>query len=72
MSSNIVPKACSYGYNTKIYWNISENAYFEVFSGNRHQCPNRQPPNYNKKSHSSFSPPQTNANKQSQPIPLEH
>jgi hypothetical protein len=26
----------------RIYWNTSENAYFEVFSGNRHQCPNRQ------------------------------
>src|SRR5215218_2755594 len=28
--------------NTNIYWNTLENAYFEVFSGNTHQCPNRQ------------------------------
>jgi hypothetical protein len=64
MSSNIVPKACSYGCNTRIYWNASENAYFEVFSGNKHQCPNRQHNNssYNKKAASS---PQTNANKPS-------
>ena len=35
------PKPCGYNCGTKIYWNTSENAYFEVFSGNRHQCPNR-------------------------------
>jgi hypothetical protein len=40
-NQNIISKSCSYGCNTKIYWNTSENAYFEVFSGNRHQCPNR-------------------------------
>ena len=45
MSSNtniINPKPCNYGCNTRIYWNTSENTYFEVFSRNRHQCPNRQ------------------------------
>ena len=42
-TNNIMnPKPCSYNCGTKIYWNTSENAYFEVFSGNRHQCPNRQ------------------------------
>jgi hypothetical protein len=41
-STNINPKPCNYGCNTRIYWNALENAYFEVFSGNRHQCPNRQ------------------------------
>jgi hypothetical protein len=40
-TNTINPKPCNYGCNTKIYWNIVENAYFEVFSGNRHQCPNR-------------------------------
>jgi hypothetical protein len=41
-SQNIInPKPCNYGCNTRIYWNTSENAYYEVFSGNRHQCPNR-------------------------------
>jgi hypothetical protein len=39
---NIInPKPCNYGCNNSIYWNTSENTYFEVFSGNRHQCPNR-------------------------------
>jgi hypothetical protein len=43
ISTNTIinPKPCNYGCNTRIYWNTSENAYFEVFSGNRHQCPNR-------------------------------
>jgi hypothetical protein len=42
-NTNIInPKPCNYGCNTRIYWNTLENAYFEVFSGNRHQCPNRQ------------------------------
>jgi hypothetical protein len=42
-STNTVinPKSCNYNCGTRIYWNNSENAYFEVFSGNRHQCPNR-------------------------------
>ena len=37
----INPKNCSYGYKTSIYWNTLENTYFEVLSGNRHQCPNK-------------------------------
>jgi hypothetical protein len=41
-SNNIIPKPCNYNCGTRIYWNTLENAYFEVFSGNRHQCPNRQ------------------------------
>jgi hypothetical protein len=42
MSNTIInPKDCSYGCNTRIYWNTSENAYFEVFSKKRHSCPNR-------------------------------
>lgn len=52
-STNIInPKSCNYGCNTRIYWNTLENAYYEVFSGNKHQCPNRQNKdtnNYNKK-----------------------
>ncbi len=39
--STINPKPCNYICGTRIYWNTSENAYFEVFNGNRHQCPNR-------------------------------
>jgi hypothetical protein len=41
-NNNIIPKPCNYNCGTRIYWNTSANAYFEVFSGNRHQCPNRQ------------------------------
>ena len=40
-NQNIIPKDCSYGCNTRIYWNTAENAYFEVLSKSRHQCPNR-------------------------------
>jgi hypothetical protein len=46
----INPKSCNYGCNIRIYWNTSENAYFEVFSGNRHQCPNRSFSTNNKSS----------------------
>ena len=57
-SQNFIPKSCSYGCNTRIYWNTSENAYFEVFSGNRHRCPNLGQSNYNnKKATSTFSSP---------------
>ena len=31
-NQNIIPKDCSYGCNTRIYWNTAENAYFEVLS----------------------------------------
>jgi hypothetical protein len=44
-STNIIPKDCVYGCNTRIYWNNEENAYFEVFSKTRHHCPNRKPGN---------------------------
>jgi hypothetical protein len=37
----INPKSCNYGCNTKIYWNTSENAYFEIFAKKKHICPNR-------------------------------
>ncbi|HSF51156.1 MAG TPA: hypothetical protein VLA74_10390 [Nitrososphaeraceae archaeon] len=40
-SNNINPKPCNYGCNTRIYWNATENTFFEVFSGKRHSCPNR-------------------------------
>jgi hypothetical protein len=42
-NTNIIdPKPCNYNCGTRIYWNAAENAYFEVFSENRHQCPNRK------------------------------
>jgi hypothetical protein len=39
--NNMIPRDCSYGCSTRIYWNISENAYFEVFTKKKHNCPNR-------------------------------
>jgi hypothetical protein len=39
--NNIIPKDCSYGCSTRIYWNTTENVYFEVFSQKKHSCPNR-------------------------------
>ena len=40
-NQNIYPKPCSYNCNTQIYWNTSENTYFEVFTKKKHICPNR-------------------------------
>jgi len=42
MSSNTIinPKPCNYNCGTRIFWNTSENAYFEVFSKKKHICPN--------------------------------
>ncbi len=41
-TTNIInPKPCVYNCNTRIYWDTSQNAYFEVFSQKRHICPNR-------------------------------
>ena len=34
-------KDCSYGCNTRIYWNTSTSEYREVFSKKKHVCPNR-------------------------------
>lgn len=39
-NTNIIPKSCTYGCNTRIYWNNEENAYFEVFSKKKYVCDN--------------------------------
>ena len=41
-NQNINPRPCVYNCNTQIYWNTSENTYFEVFNQKKHICPNRQ------------------------------
>jgi hypothetical protein len=43
MSSNFIinPKPCNYNCGTRIYWNTEENAYFEVLTKQKHNCPNR-------------------------------
>ena len=57
------PKPCNYNCETRIYWNNQENEYFEVLSGNRHQCTNRkqqqQQSNYNNKKATYSSSQQT-------------
>ena len=45
--NNIIPKDCSYGCNTRIYWNTAENAYFEVFKKQKYICKNRSSNNNN-------------------------
>ena len=47
-TSNINPKPCNYGCNTRIYWDVNQNAYFEVFSQKLHICPNIPNNNNNK------------------------
>ena len=42
MSNQIINrKPCNYNCGTRIYWDTSENAYFEVFTKKKHVCPNR-------------------------------
>jgi hypothetical protein len=45
--SNIYPKTCGYGCNTRIYWNTSVNEYWEVLAQKKHVCPNSRKPSNN-------------------------
>ncbi|MGE0243611.1 MAG: hypothetical protein AB7P56_06755 [Nitrososphaeraceae archaeon] len=41
-SSTIInPKPCNYGCGCRIYWSVADNAYFEVFTKQKHVCKNR-------------------------------
>lgn len=40
-NTNIIPKDCSYGCQTRIYWDTATNSYLEVFTKKKHICPNR-------------------------------
>ncbi len=40
-NNTIIPKSCNYNCGTRIYWDTSENAYLEVFTKKKHNCPNR-------------------------------
>jgi hypothetical protein len=58
MSSTIInPKPCSYNCGIRIYWNNQENAYFEVFTKQRHSCPNRTTKNNDSKLSTSIPKP---------------
>lgn len=55
--NNIInPKSCSYGCSTRIYWNTTENAYFEVFTRKKHVCPNRSKSNVTQTTTSTTKP----------------
>ena len=56
MTAEIKPKLCAYNCGTKIYWNSSANAYWEVFANKRHVCPYRPTKN------------STNVQKPTQPV----
>jgi hypothetical protein len=48
-NQNIInPKDCIYKCGTRIYWDTSSNSYLEVFTKQKHICPNRSSSN-NKK-----------------------
>jgi hypothetical protein len=55
-NQNIIPKDCSYQCGTRIYWNTSENSYFEVFTQKRHICKNRPNNNNNVSKPSTYIP----------------
>lgn len=40
-STNIVPRNCSFGCQTRIYWDNSQSTFLEVFSKQKHICKNR-------------------------------
>jgi hypothetical protein len=65
--TNINPKDCVYGCNTRIYWNASTNEYLEEFTNKKHICPNRSR-NNNKKSVAAA----TNNNNSSTAMPTTH
>ena len=48
MTAEIKPRPCAYNSGTKIYWNSSANAYWEVFANKRHVCPYRPTTNSTK------------------------
>ena len=70
-STNIIPKDCSYGCKTRIYWDNSQSIYLEVFTKQKHICKNRPNNNNNiNKSSSTYTPKPTYYNKYSkQPKP---
>jgi hypothetical protein len=45
-ATNVNPKDCVYGCNTKIYWNTINSAYWEISTNKKHVCPNRSSNNH--------------------------
>lgn len=60
-NQNIIPKDCSYGCGTRIYWDNSQSTYLEVFTKQKHICKNRSTNNNNvSKSSSTYIPTKPN------------
>jgi hypothetical protein len=54
-NQNIInPKPCSYNCGTRIYWSVADNAYFEVFTKQKHICKNRSSTNQKSTNYNSF------------------
>ena len=45
-ATNVNPKDCVYGCNTKIYWNTIISEYWEISTNKKHVCPNRSSNNH--------------------------
>ena len=45
-ATNVNPKDCVYGCNTKIYWNAIVSEYWEISTNKKHVCPNRSGNNH--------------------------
>ncbi len=67
-ATNINPKDCVYGCNTKIYWNILISEYWEIQTKKKHICPNRM--NNGKKPVSTVAP--INNNSTAKPTPYNN
>jgi hypothetical protein len=64
-ATNINPKDCVYGCNTRIYWNTSISEYWEVLAKKKHICPNRS--NNNKSEAAAAAPSNNNITTTSKP-----
>jgi hypothetical protein len=69
-ATNINPKDCVYGCNTRIYWNTSTSEYWEEFTKKKHNCPNRSRNNGKKSvAAAAAAAPTINNNNNSAPKP---
>jgi hypothetical protein len=59
VGTNVNPKDCVYGCNTKIYWNTIVSEYWEISTNKKHVCPNRSR-NNNKLAPTTASPVNNN------------
>ncbi len=60
-ATNVNPKDCVYGCNTKIYWNTIIREYWEISTNKKHVCPNRSSNNHKPVSKAAEEPINNNA-----------